>query len=161
MTHFDRLKNTIVRQTDPHLPKSVQRYGCRAMCLMAIPQFVAGVALSELAIESILLHSLEEPDVMGKDWTCGKNEHWLIGEAFRRLQITRAGRQVGWTEEHIHSIPWEYMIVHWHTRGVDGHYTLFDKTQNEIYDPHDPRQAGYEIDKIEIMRKLVYRTWEV
>lgn len=161
MTHYERVAETIVKQTDHHLPRSVNRYGCRVMCLLAIPQFVVGRSLSVLAVESILLHALEDPDVVGNDWHAGSKEHWFINEGFKRLGSSRQGRQVGWTEEQVITAGWEYMLVHWKTDGMDGHYTLFDKRQVEIYDPHSPFQAGYEVNKKSILRRLVYRTWEV
>jgi len=52
-----------------------------------------------------------------------------------------------------------YLILHWQTRGPDGHYTIADLDDTELYDPHDPDQAGYEIDKIRIMRRLAYSFW--
>jgi hypothetical protein len=161
MTHYEYVSKVITKQTDPRFPRSFQRFGCRVQCLLAIPQFITGSVLSVHGIESILLHALEDPDVVGEHWTAGNDEHWFINEAFRRLGSKRKGRQVGWTDEHITKRDWEYMIVHWVTDGPDGHFTLFDKRQVEIYDPHDPKQAGYEINKKEIDRKLVYRTWEI
>ena len=161
MTHYDRIKETIIKQTDKHLPPSFNRYGCRVMCLLAIPQIVLGESISALGIQSILLHSLEDPDIVGDDWAAGVKEHWFINEGFKRLGSSRLGRQVGWTEEQVISTEWEYMIVHWKTDGPDGHFTLFDRRQEEIYDPHDPFQAGYKVNKKSILKRLVYRTWEV
>lgn len=153
------IKN-IIKQTDPRLPKSVQRYGCRVMCLLAIPQIVSRTALSIHAVESILLHAAEDPDIAGKNWRTGSREHWLIEEVFRRLGVKRKGRQVAWNDDMLESVPWEYMITHWRTRGPDGHFTLFDRGGIEIYDPHEPAQAGRNIEKIDIIKRLGYRTWE-
>jgi hypothetical protein len=92
---------------------------------------------------------------------CGPHEEWLINWAFMALGENRRGRQVGWNPEHIDEVKWEYMIAHWETKGPDGHFTLHDRNQVMIYDPHDPKQAGYEIEYKQIVRRLLYSTWEV
>ena len=160
MTHAEQIADDIVKQTDPRLSAAVNRYGCRAMCLLAIPQYVAGRALSAEQVADILARGRHVDNVIISDKVrTGAAEHWLINEAFRLLGVDRRGRQVGWTDAHVDSVAWQYMISHWATGGPDGHFTLMDRGQNELYDPHDPAQAGYEIDKRQIIRKLVYATW--
>ena len=162
MTYFDRVKKDIVYQTDPRLPENVQRYGCRVFSLLAIAQFVSGNALSAEQIQIIVNKARVMPQVIMNDkMFCGSKEHKLINMAFLALDNRREGRQVGWTEEHLYTVDWEYMIARWRTDGPDGHFTLFDRAQIEIYDPWNPEQAGYEINRRGIEQRLLYRTWEV
>lgn len=161
MTHAKRIQDTIIFQTDPRLTAMHNRYGCRLMCLIAIPQYVTGRALT---VEQILDITERGKDVEGAivsdTLITGRAEDWLINEAFKLLGSGRRGIQVGWNAAHLFSRKWEYMIGHWRTRGDDGHFTLFDRRQVEIYDPHNPAQAGYTIDKQDIQRRLMYRTWD-
>lgn len=162
MTHADRVKQDIVYQTDPGLTPTMNRYGCRVRVLLAIPEFIVGTALSAEQINDIVDRGRRVEDVIVNDqMRSGRAEHWLINESFRVLGSQRIGRQVGWAPEHITSQTWEYMIAHWETDGPDGHFTLFDRRQSEIFDPHNPMQAnGYVINKKRIVRRLVYHTWE-
>ena len=161
MTHAQKISETIIYQTDHRLTPMHNRYGCRLMCLLAIPQYVKGRALT---VEQILDITERGQDVEGAivsdTLITGRAENWLIDEAFRLLGSKRRGIQVGWNAEHMFTRKWQYMIGHWKTRGPDGHFTLFDRRQVEIYDPHNATQAGYAIDKQEVQRRLLYRTWE-
>jgi hypothetical protein len=162
MSHADQIHDCIRYQTDPRFSPAINRYGCRVFALLAIPQFVAGKCLSVRQIIDITERGRAQRYVIVNDnMMCGADEHWLINEGFRVLGVLRAGRQVGWDSEHIKLRKWQYMIAHWETAGDDGHFTLFDRGQKEIYDPHDPRQADYAIDKRKITRRLLYATWEV
>lgn len=157
----DRVRSCIVYQTDPALSPALNRFGCRVMTLLGIPQFVTGSCLSVADIADIVERGRGEPGVIvNNEMKCGPNEHWLINEGFRALGASRAGRQVGWDESHISVRRWQYMICHWETDGPDGHFTLHDRLQHEIYDPHNPEQAGYEVNKKRIARRLIYSTWE-
>lgn len=161
MTYADRVRKDIIYQTDPRLPENVRRYGCRVFSLLAIAQFVSGKALSAEQINDITERGREYPEVIVNDiMRCGIDEHLLINWAFDALGNGREGRQVGWTEEHLHTVDWEYMIARWKTDGPDGHFTLFDRAQIELYDPWNPEQADYKINKREIAQRLLYRTWE-
>jgi len=161
MTHADQIRECIPHQTDPDLGPVVNRYGCRVMCLLAIPQFIAGKCLTHDQVRTILDLGQAADGVIGENMRTGTQEHELINMGFRLLGIQRNGRQVGWEPEHLINRTWQYMIVHWQTDGADGHFTLFDRAQKEIYDPHDPVQAGYEINKKRIVRRLLYSTWPV
>mgnify|MGYP001054767998 CR=1 FL=1 len=161
MTHAERVNQEIIKQTDPRLTSAINRYGCRLMCLLAIPQYVVGKCLSYIQILDIVYRGRTYPTVIeNSHMRTGRDEHWLINQGFEALGSTRQGRQVGWTPAQIDTVQWEYMIAHWETFGPDGHYTLHDRNQELIYDPHDPIQAGYEIDMRRIQRRLLYRTWE-
>ncbi|AFG37622.1 hypothetical protein [Spirochaeta africana] len=160
MTFAQRIQNEIIYQTDPRLPWEVNRYGCRVMSLIAIPQFVTGKALTIEQVTALLERGRREPDVIVNDlMRAGSGEHWLIDQAFQLLGSDRRGRQVGWNPEHVQTVPWEYMIAHWQTDGADGHFTLHDRREVEIYDPHNPEQAGSEINKHRIIRRLLYSIW--
>jgi hypothetical protein len=160
LTHAEIVKRSIVYQTDPRLTKAMNRWGCRVRCLMAIPEFVIGRALTAEQINDIAQRGRFTSDVIIDDeMTAGAAEHWLIVEAFRALGSNRRGAQVGWNADHLTSRPWEYMIANWKTTGVDGHFTLFDRLQREIFDPHNAEQAGYVVKKQRITRRLLYRTW--
>ena len=162
MTHADKIQDCILHDTDPRFTPEINRYGCRVFTLLAIPQFVAGKCLSVKQILDIVERAREVPYVIVTDtMRCGADEHWLINEGFRALGVRRAGRQVGWEPEHILTREWEYMIRHWETAGADGHFTLFDRGQKEIYDPHNADQAGYKIEKRRITRRLLYATREI
>ena len=162
LTHAEMIRNTIVQQTDPRLTEAHNRYGCRLMCLLAIPQFVSARVLTVPQILDITERGRSTPRVIVNDkMRCGPDEHLLINWAFAALRSLRRGRQVGWTPEHEQSVQWEYMFAHWRTRGPDGHFTLHDRTKTLLYDPHNPLQAGYSVDMLEIARRLYYRTWEV
>lgn len=161
MRPSEQVFRDIIHQTDPRLPETFQRFGCRAACLMAIPQFVAGRALGIGQFADIIERGMGVPGVFTSElYRTGSDEHWLIDETFRSLGVARRGRQVGWTPDHMTSVQWEYMIAHWRTSGPDGHFTLHDRAQHLIYDPHDPAQAGYALHMQTITRRLVYRTWE-
>lgn len=155
MTHADQIRDCIHHQTDPKFNYAVNRYGCRAFVLMAIPQFVEGKCLDSEQILNIIAHGRVTDEVIVNEiMKCGKQEHLLIDWAFEELGSARHGRQVGWSPEHVARSNWEYMILHWETFGDDGHFTLADRGQKEIYDPS--RDA---IDKRRIVRRLMYSTW--
>ena len=161
MTHFEKIQDCLLHDTDPRFPTPINRYGCRVFTLLAIPQFVTGECLSVEQILEITEQGRAFPGAIVNDnMRTGAEENRLIDWAFTALGSDRHGRQVGWNPEHIIDRTWQYMICHWETAGEDGHFTLFDRQQKEIYDPHDPAQAGYDIDKRKIVRRLLYRTWE-
>lgn len=155
MTHGKIVSSCIVKQTDPRMPWAVRRYGCRAMCLIAIPQYVMGECLGLQEVMSIINRGLATPKVIVNDKIrCGASEHLLINWAFDLLRSDRRGRQVGWLPEHKDTVDWEYMIRHWRTDGLDGHFTLHDRNGNPVYDPHEPQLPLYEV-----ARELYYHTW--
>ena len=157
MTHAKQIHDCIVRQTDHDLPWPVRRYGCRAMTLLAIPQFVTGKCLTIDQVKSLLDRGRETPRVIVSDkMMCGPDEHLLINWAFMLLGVNRRGRQVGWLPEHKTTVQWEYMIKHWRTDGQDGHFTLHDRNGVLLYDPHEPPLPMYAVN-----RELYYRTWGV
>lgn len=163
MTHYNRVMQDIIYQTDPRLTEPFNRYGCRVRCLLAIPEFVVGQALTVAQIKDVFERGKRVPEVIVNDsFRAGSGEHWLINQAFYALGVERRGRQVGWNDAHVASRNWQYMIGHWKTDGPDGHFTLFDRREVEIFDPWNPAQAnGYEINKQKIIRRLVYATWGI
>lgn len=162
MTHYDLVTQCIIKQTDPRLSTAINRYGCRAMCLLAIPQFVAGRCLQWDDIVDILQQARHEEGVIVNDKVrTGVNEHRLINTTFARLGKARQGRQVGWTKEHYDAGDWHYCIAHYLTDGPDGHFVLLDRTRKIIYNPHDEGQAGYAINMREPIGWRLYKTWEL
>jgi hypothetical protein len=162
MTHASMIRNSLVYQTDPRMPRNFQLYGCRARCLLAIPEFIAGRALTPEQIIDITDRGMKIDGVLVNEfYRSGKNEHWLINEAFLSLGLRRTGRQVGWNDSHIHDRQWEYMIQHLATGTNTGHFVLADRNQQMIFDPWKEDQAGYSLNAGDIIRRLVYRTWEV
>lgn len=162
MTHADRIRGTIIAQTDYAMPRAIQLYGCRFMSLIAIPQFVVGDALTVEQILEIAAIGKSIPTVIkNANFEMGRDEHEVISLAFQLLGAKRAGRQVGWDAEHIDTVQWEYMIREWSTATRWRHFDLADRRGRELYDPYDRRTADYSLRKIEITRKLLYRTWRV
>jgi hypothetical protein len=167
MTHADIIRPCVLKQTDPHFPWELRRFGCRVMCLLAIPQYVAGRCLTHDQTLQLIDRGRATPNVIvNSNMLAGRDEHMLIDWAFEMLGLARKGRQVGWTGAHVETREWQYMIVHWQTQRngaltADGHYTLHDRLETMIYDPHDARQIGYSIDFAGVARKLVYATWAI
>ena len=161
MTHAEMVRESIVYQNDPALPEAFRRYGCRARVLMAIPEFVMGAALTVDQIVELITRGRGATEVIVNDkMRCGQREHQLINWAFEALGADRAGRQVGWIFDHIDTRDWQYMVAHWRTDGPDGHFTLLDRREREIFDPWTPElSGGYEINKQWIARRLLYATW--
>jgi hypothetical protein len=158
VTHGDQIRECIPHDTDPVYGPVVNRYGCRVFCLIAIPQFISSKCLMPDQVQTILDLGRSMPGVIIDDtMTTGTQEHELINMGFRLLGVKRNGRQVGWKPEHLINRTWQYMIGHWETDGKDGHFTLFDRAQKEIYDP----AQGDEINKKRIVRRLLYATWQI
>jgi len=154
----------MIYQTDPLLPAEFHRWGCRFMCLYTIPQIFLK---RELTVKDVLADYAElvkDPLVVGDAMTCGKKEHLIIRAGFRRLKSKYTGAQIGivsadggynlwaWAKDHQPA----FMLFHWDTGGIDGHYTVADMQGVEIYDPHNPVQAGKYLLKKNIKRKLLY-----
>ncbi len=151
------IRDCLLYQTDPHFHYEVNRYGCRVFALIAIPQFVVGRCLDHEQVLNIIAHGRATDGVIVTEtMRTGAEEHHLINWAFEALGDKRTARQVGWDPEHLTTRTWEYMIGHWETAGADGHFTLFDRGQKELYDPHNAAQAGYAIDKRRVVRRLLY-----
>lgn len=154
----------ILHDTDPYFYYEIRRYACRVFVLLAIPQIDTGRCLDHQHILELIDRGKHTDGVIVNDhMRCGPNEHALMNWAFDILGAPeKSARQVGWDDETIATRPWKYKVAHWLTGTGpegDGHFTLFDHGGNEIYDPHDPRQAGYEINKIKVIRELTYQVW--
>jgi hypothetical protein len=161
MTHTERIRDAIIKQTDYAMPRAIQLYGCRFMALIAIPQFVVGEALTVEQILDIAAIGKSIPTVIkNANFQMGRDEHEVINLAFQTLGVKREGRQVGWDEDHIKTVQWEYMIREWSTDTHWRHFDLADRRGQELYDPYDRNTADYSLRKNEITRKLLYRTWE-
>jgi len=159
-----------IKQTDKRLPELFHKYGCRFMCLLTIPQLKTGRTLSVDEIQEIFGTCSEDKNIVSdKDMTCGKDEHKIIALSFSLLDVPMLGRQVGYIDKKTNKhIPWgaidrgyEYILAHFVTGGIDGHWVVLDKDEEEIYDPFDPKQASYSINKRYIDKMLTYRTWYV
>lgn len=78
----------LLYQIDKKLYTEINKYGCRFMSMIAIPQIVTGKRLTADGIKYIYDQAVAGNlgnDVMGRDCTCGSNEHKLITEAFDLL----------------------------------------------------------------------------
>lgn len=157
------------KQNYQELPFALRRYGCRFMCLAGIAMHDLGKTLTYPEITALYEDACLVPGVITNPDTalCGGKENWIIDEAFRRLgNETRRGIQIGQFDPE--GVPrlwngapadnYDYRILHWETKGPDGHFTLADK-EEEIYDPHDNDLSTYQISKIRIQRTLLYRVW--
>jgi hypothetical protein len=150
----------LIKQTNSILGPEINRYGCRFMCLIAIPQFKIGQALSADQISDIFSYGKKDPSIIGFNARTGSNEHLLIQRAFETLGHPKAwGAQVGsklgdtetfWSG---HEVDWQYACAHWLTDGVDGHWCLNDNQGNELYDPDDG-----PVNKKRVDRLLYYAT---
>ena len=166
---------TILKQTDPNFPQEIRRYGCRFMSMLAIPQFYARKPLTHEQFMAIFRVGKSDPTVIGENCRTGKNEHHLMQHAFALLgKPTFRCRQVGrmkgedivyWNAR----VPFQYIIAHWSTLGLDGHWTMLDENGLEIYDPWNPVEAvgiegledHYVIRKQVVDKRLLYRVWEI
>lgn len=156
-----------IKQTDPGLPGEFHRYGCRYMCLYTIPQIFAGLQISDKDCLADYIRLKKNPEIVGIDMLTGLKEHLIISTAFDRLRYPYRGAQIGVIEDG-KTTKWgwaknykvTYKLLHWATNGADGHYTIAAPNGIELYDPHDPVEAGYAIDKKHIIRELLYSVWE-
>jgi hypothetical protein len=165
----------ILTQTNRALDGVTRRFGCRVTTLLAIPQHFLGLPLAPERAMEIIEAGRRIPEVILENSRAGTEEHWLINQAFNALgHPDLRGRQVGrmkgdrpvfWNSPG----DWQYIIAHWVTLGSDGHFTLFDNTDQEIFDPWNPEEAvgvpglpdNYVIRKRLVDKRLLYRVWRV
>lgn len=166
MLKVDDVAKLIVTQTHPNNPPVIQRYGCRFMSLLAIPQFWSNYILTQEQVVQVFNWASTGPKIVkATNAECGEDEHLIMNRAFTVLGLNHTCRQVGYVTPSGVAAGWngksnidfDYMIVHWKTNGVDGHWTLCDINGKEIYDPHNPEEAGYRINKKVIDKKLLYK----
>lgn len=86
---FTKVPNiNLLFQIDKQLYTEINKYGCRFMSMLAIPQIVTGKKLTAEGIKYIydqaVAGNLGE-NVMQRDCTCGANEHKLMNLAFDML----------------------------------------------------------------------------
>ena len=103
----------LIKQTNKLLLPPINKYGCRFMSLLAIPQVYLGKELSPMDINGIFL---ECADMKRKDpkWfavklenaQCGSGEHEIINAGFRALESTATGIQVGSIDSNGLYHPW-------------------------------------------------------
>ena len=165
----------LLKQTNPYFPQEVRRYGCRFLTMLAIPQLYFQRALDVPQIMGIFRLGKSDPTVISENCHTERNEHFLMQYALAVLsKPTYRCRQVGRMKGP--EVVWwnvvssfQYMVCHWSTIGLDGHWTLFEKDGIEIYDPWDAEQAvgiegledHYRIRKQVVDKRLLYRIWEV
>ena len=161
----------IVKQTNKLLLPHLNKYGCRFMSLLAIPQVYTGDKLSPTDINGIFLEcsDIKRTDpkwfaVKLENAECGSGEHEIINAGFRLLDSDATGVQVGYIDSNGLFHPWfgkdvdyDFVICHWITGGPDGHWTLWNKDMEEIYDPWDAKDMGYEIKKVTVDKRYAYR----
>lgn len=78
----------ILFQINKKLYPNINKYGCRFMSLIAIPQIITGKRLTAEGINEIYDRAIAGnlgDDVMENDCTCGSNEHLLMSKAFEML----------------------------------------------------------------------------
>lgn len=75
-------------QVDKKLYPNINKYGCRFMSMIAIPQIITGKRLTAEGINEIYDRAVAGnlgDNVMESDCTCGANEHLLMTKAFEML----------------------------------------------------------------------------
>lgn len=73
----------LIGQTDERLNSNINKFGCRFMSLLAIPQIVTGKNLTPEGILKIYHESINNgPEVMTENCTCGKDEHIIMNLGF-------------------------------------------------------------------------------
>ena len=164
----------LLKQTNPAFPQEVRRYGCRFMSMLAIPQLYLGKPLDVSQVMAIYHVGKSDPLVIGENCRTGKNEHILMQHALAllgrpELRCRQVGKIKGETVVFWNSSnPYQYIVGHWVTLGLDGHWTLFDPNGIEVYDPWEPREVkgidgledGYVIRKQVVDKRLLYRVRE-
>lgn len=76
----------VVYQIDPNLITNINKFGCRFMSMLAIPQYYLNKVLSTDQILKIYDECVAMgPDVMAKDCSCGPKEHLIMTKGFETL----------------------------------------------------------------------------
>lgn len=155
-----------ITQTNKNNPYPIQRWGCRTMALLAIPQLTMQRPLKWWEVCGLYGEVAKDRAIVVDPEQClmGSDEHKLINDAFVLMGSKKTARQIGYVDELGVARDWgdrptddyQFVIQHWQTNGRDGHFTIVDRAGNE-FDPHDPKEAGYTINKKKVVRKLIYR----
>ena len=133
---------TLLFQTDERLNSQINKYGCRFMSLLAIPQMYMNKVLEASTIMDIYNSVIKDPKVMNSNCLCGEREDIITLEGFRALGVNdkKAAQFNPWTAKTEADIPesTDFTIIQWRTF-VSGeyasHFELGDKYGNDLYDP--------------------------
>lgn len=167
------------KQNDPVFPECIRRFGCRFFDLLAIPQLHVGTVLTTEQILEVYRRGvstglggpgrLDNEGVMNADCRMGTDEHLVMTWAFRmldqpRMRACQVGKIVNGLPVFWHGkpVPWQYIIGHWDTGTDDGHWTLRDRDDVEIYDSWEPAfsQTQHVVRKVHCDKRLIYQVWE-
>lgn len=160
-------------QVDKHLYTEINKYGCRFMSMIAIPQIVTGKRLTVDQVKYIydqaVAGNLGE-DVMGRDCTCGSNEHKLMTMAFdllkdkdhycRQIFVSDAAGKYQSPDMLPSNDNLLFIVVDFNTtsdkRTYGGHhFVLFNSIGELIYDPAGGTVKSWK----SLNRWLVYKVY--
>ena len=160
-------------QVDKKLYVPINKFGCRYMSMISIPQIVCRKKLSSDAINYIYDQAVDGnlgPNVMNKSCTCGENEDMLINKAFEILGYPgKTCRQV-WVSDNkdAHTSPQDlpeaddkpmFIVVDFNTRSNaeygGHHFVLFNAIGDLLYDPGKNTVKSFE----SMHRWLVYKVF--
>lgn len=163
----------LIFQIDKKLYQNINKFGCRFMSMIAIPQIVTGKRLTADGIKYIydqaVAGNLGE-DVMGQDCTCGSNEHKLMNLAFdllgdkdhfcRQIFVSDAAGKYRSEDMLPSKENLLFIVVDFNTnsdkRTYGGHhFVLFNSIGELIYDP----AAGTVKSWKNMNRWLVYKVY--
>lgn len=147
---FIEPKLNLIYQVDERLNENINKFGCRFMSMLAIPQIVNNKTLTPEGILKIYHESIDMgPNVMQKDCTCGPDEHKIMSLGFELLgdndrfcrQIFISDSAGKYRSENF--LPSEnniiFMVVDFNTSSGPAygghHFMLFNGVGDLIYDP--------------------------
>jgi hypothetical protein len=168
---FTKPNITIIEQIDKRLNIKINKFGCRFMSLLAIPQIINNKSLTPEGILYIYHEAVNMgPDVMNENCTCGENEHKIMSLAFDMLDDKdRFCRQIFISDgagkfRNENMLPTStnilFFIVDFNTSSSKEygghHFMLYNGIGNLIYDP-----GGGSVDKsmIDMNRWLCYKVY--
>lgn len=160
-------------QIDKQLYTEINKYGCRFMSMIAIPQIVTGRRLTANGIKYIYDQAVAGnlgDGVMGRDCTCGANEHKLMNMAFdilgdkdhscRQIFISDSAGKFKSPDMLPSKDNLLFIVVDFNTTSNKAtygghHFVLFNSIGELIYDP-----AGGTVHSwLNMNRWLVYKVY--
>lgn len=144
----------LIKQNKSGLPSPVQKWGCKMRCLQAIAEFSEGQSLSAYDILTIYesFTKKNNPKIMNQHCETGTQEDVIINNAFYRLRLdeARKAKMVGSRDSQ--GDTWgrqegDFIMKDFKTFSGK-HFVLFDKDDNEIFDPWDGHLERLGVNKI-------------
>lgn len=149
----------LVKQDESGLNENIRKYGCRYRCLQAIAEITEGRTLSKYDIETVYDKFVKkgDKDIMNETCYCGKKDHIITENAFYRLRLDekKKVKQVGGRDSSGESwgVAGDFIIKHFKTP-YGGHFILFDKDDNEIFDPSEAK-----IERLSWIKDIYYKVY--